>query len=360
MSILDKIKKNSSVKESAILSKSKFFTNKDMITTSVPIINVALSGKLDGGLTPGLTMWAGPSKHFKTAFSLLMAKSYLDKYKDAALLFYDSEFGTPQSYFDSFGIDTNRVLHTPLTDIEQLKHDVMQQLTQLERGDKLIIVIDSIGNLASKKEVDDAVEGKSVADMSRAKQVKSLFRMVTPHLNLKDIPMVVVNHTYMEIGMFPKAIVGGGTGSYYSADNIFIIGRQQEKEGTEVVGYNFIINVEKSRYVKEKSKIPVTVSFDGGISRWSGLLDIAIESGHVIKPSNGWYSKVDKDTGEVEDKKYRIKDTDTKDFWMSIITSKSFQTYVEEKYRVASAEIMQGGEEDLFDDVITMNGTEDA
>ena len=297
MSTLDKIKKNSSVKESAILSKSKFFTNKDMITTSVPIINVALSGKLDGGLTPGLTMWAGPSKHFKTAFSLLMAKSYLDKYKDAALLFYDSEFGTPQSYFDSFGIDTNRVLHTPLTDIEQLKHDIMQQLTQLERGDKLIIVIDSIGNLASKKEVDDAVEGKSVADMSRAKQVKSLFRMVTPHLNLKDIPMVVVNHTYMEIGMFPKAIVGGGTGSYYSADNIFIIGRQQEKEGTEVVGYNFIINVEKSRYVKEKSKIPVTVSFDGGISRWSGLLDIAIESGHVIKPSNGWYSKVDKDTG---------------------------------------------------------------
>ena len=360
MSTLDKIKKNSSVKESAILSKSKFFTNKDMITTSVPIINVALSGKLDGGLTPGLTMWAGPSKHFKTAFSLLMAKSYLDKYKDAALLFYDSEFGTPQSYFDSFGIDTNRVLHTPLTDIEQLKHDIMQQLTQLERGDKLIIVVDSIGNLASKKEVDDAVEGKSVADMSRAKQVKSLFRMVTPHLNLKDIPMVVVNHTYMEIGMFPKAIVGGGTGSYYSADNIFIIGRQQEKEGTEVVGYNFIINVEKSRYVKEKSKIPVTVSFDGGISRWSGLLDIAIESGHVIKPSNGWYSKVDKETGEIEEKKYRLKDTDTKDFWMSIITSKSFQTYVEEKYRVAAAEIMQGGEEDLFDDVITMNGTEDA
>jgi len=289
-----------------------------------------------------------------------MAKSYLDKYKDAALLFYDSEFGTPQSYFDSFGIDTNRVLHTPLTDIEQLKHDIMQQLTQLERGDKLIVVIDSIGNLASKKEVDDAVEGKSVADMSRAKQVKSLFRMVTPHLNLKDIPMVVVNHTYMEIGMFPKAIVGGGTGSYYSADNIFIIGRQQEKEGTEVVGYNFIINVEKSRYVKEKSKIPVTVSFDGGISRWSGLLDIAVESGHVIKPSNGWYSKVDKETGEVEEKKYRLKDTDTKDFWLPIITSKSFQTYVEEKYRVSAAEIMQGGEEDLFDDVITMNGTENA
>ena len=152
-SILDKIKKNSTIKDSAILSESKFFKKKDMIPTSVPIINVALSGRLDGGLTPGITMWAGPSKHFKTAFSLLMAKSYMDKYEDAALLFYDSEFGTPQSYFDTFGIDTKRVVHTPLTDVEQLKFDIMQQLSNVERGDHLIIVIDSIGNLASKKEV---------------------------------------------------------------------------------------------------------------------------------------------------------------------------------------------------------------
>jgi len=354
MSILDKIKKNSSIKDSAILAKSKFFNEKDMIPTAVPIINVALSGKLDGGLTPGLTMWAGPSKHFKTAFSLLMAKSYLDKYEDAALLFYDSEFGTPQSYFDSFGINTERVLHTPLTDIEQLKFDIMQQLTQLDRGDKLIIVIDSIGNLASKKEVEDALAEKSVADMSRAKQVKSLFRMVTPHLSLKDIPMIVVNHTYMEIGMFPKAIVGGGTGSYYSADNIFIIGRQQEKDGTEVTGYNFIINVEKSRYVKEKSKIPVSVSFDGGISTWSGLLDLAIESKHVVKPKNGWYQRVDSD-GVIEEKNYREKDTDTKDFWMPILKQKSFRDFIENKYRVASGEIMTSNIDETFD-VATMNG----
>jgi len=338
-SILDKIKKNSTIKDSAILSESKFFKKKDMIPTSVPIINVALSGRLDGGLTPGITMWAGPSKHFKTAFSLLMAKSYMDKYEDAALLFYDSEFGTPQSYFDTFGIDTKRVVHTPLTDVEQLKFDIMQQLQNVDRGDHLIIVIDSIGNLASKKEVEDALEGKSAADMTRAKQMKSLFRMVTPHLNLKDIPLVVVNHTYMEIGMFPKAIVGGGTGAMYSADNVYILGRQQEKEGTEIVGYNFIINVEKSRYVKEKSKIPVSVSFDGGLSKWSGLLDLALESKHVVKPSNGWYSKCDPTTGEVEDKKYRIKETDSKDFWLPILTSKTFYDFIKSKYSIG-----QGGQ----------------
>jgi len=340
MRILQKLKSNSTIKESEVLAKSKFFTKKDMIQTSVPIINVALSGKLDGGLTPGLTMFAGPSKHFKTAFSLLTARAYLDKYPDAALLFYDSEFGTPQSYFNSFGIDTNRVLHTPITDIEQLKFDIMQQITNIARGDHVIIVIDSIGNVASKKEVEDALDGKSVADMTRAKQLKSLFRMVTPHLTIKDIPMVVVNHIYMEQGLYPKAIVGGGTGSYYSADNIFIIGRQQEKDGTEITGYNFIINVEKSRYVKEKAKIPVSVSFDGGISKWSGLLDVALESGHVIKPSNGWYSKVNVETGEVEDKKYRVKDTDTKDFWLPILTSKSFNEFIQKKYQISYGDII--------------------
>lgn len=339
MSLLDKLRKNSTIKDTDILSSSKFFTKKDMIPTQIPAINVALSGRLDGGLTPGLTMWAGPSKHFKTAFSLLMAKSYLDKYPDSVMLFYDSEFGTPQSYFDSFGIDTARVVHTPITDIEQLKFDVMAQIQQITREDHVIIVIDSIGNLASKKEVEDALEGKSAADMTRAKQIKSLFRMVTPHLTIKDIPMVVVNHTYKTLELYAKDVVGGGTGSYYSADNIYILGRQQEKDGTDVIGYNFIINVEKSRHVKEKSKIPVNVTFEGGISTWSGLLDMALLSGHVVKPSNGWYSRVNAD-GVVEDQKFRLKDTDTKEFWTPIIQMKEFRDWVKDTYQVASGAIM--------------------
>ena len=262
MSIMDKLKKNSKIKTTEVLSDSKFFAEKDMVQTDVPMINVALSGSVDGGLTPGMTVLAGPSKHFKTSFALLMAASYMKKYPDAVMLFYDSEFGSPQSYFQQFNIDTDRVLHTPIVNVEELKFDLVGQLENLDRGDRVIIVIDSIGNLASKKEMEDALNEKSVADMSRAKALKGLFRMTTPYLTMKDIPLLAVNHTYMEIGLFPKAIVGGGTGIYYSADNIWIIGRQQEKKGTDIIGYNFVINVEKSRYVKEKSKIPISVTWD--------------------------------------------------------------------------------------------------
>ncbi len=344
MSILDKIKKNSTIKDTAILSKSKFFHKKDMIQTSVPALNIALAGSLSGGLTPGLTTIAGPSRHFKTLFSLIMAKSYLDKYPESALLFYDSEFGTPQAYFASVGIDLDRVMHTPIKNVEELKFDLSTQVDGLTHDDKVIIIVDSVGNLASKKEVDDALDGKSTADMTRAKQLKSLFRIVTPTLTINDIPLIVINHTYKTLELYAKDVVSGGTGSMYSSDTVWIIGRQQEKEGSELLGYNFVINIEKSRFVKEKSKIPITVKFDGGISKWTGLLDMAEESGHIVKTKIGngtAYSKVDIDTGEVEEKKYRTKDTDTADFWISIVTSKSFQDWIIQKYQVSHGNLLE-------------------
>lgn len=338
MSIMDKLKKNSKVKETSILSDSKFFTEKDMVATDVPMINVALSGSVDGGLAPGLTVLAGPSKHFKTSFGLIMASAYLKKYKDAVLLFYDSEFGSPQAYFEQFGIDTSRVLHTPITNVEELKFDIISQLENIDRSDKVIIMIDSVGNLASKKELEDAINEKSVADMSRAKALKGLFRMCTPYLNMKDIPMIAVNHTYMEIGLFPKAVVSGGTGIYYSADNIWILGRQQDKVGTEIKGYHFVINVEKSRYVREKSKIPISVSWDGGVQSHSGLLDVALSGNYVAKPSNGWYCRVDRETGELVDPKVREKDTLEPSFWEPIFEETDFTSYVKEKFAIGGRE----------------------
>ena len=334
MSVMDKLKKNSKIKTSDILADSVFFSEKEMTATAVPMINVALSGDPDGGLSPGLTVLAGPSKHFKTSFALLMAGAYLKEHSDAVLLFYDSEFGSPQSYFESFGIDTQRVLHTPITDVEQLKFDIVGQLENLDRNDKVIVVIDSIGNLASKKELEDALNEKSVADMSRAKALKGLFRMVTPYLAMKNIPLLAVNHTYQEIGLFPKAIVSGGTGIYYSADNIWIIGRQQQKTGTEIKGYNFVINVEKSRFVKEKSKIPITVTWEGGIAPYSGLLDVALAGGYVQKPNVGWYCRVDMETGELVQPKVREKDTLNENFWKPIFETTNFKEFLIGHYQI--------------------------
>lgn len=352
MSLMDKLINNSTIKLTSAIGDSKVFGKKEMAQTSVPMINVALSGRVDGGLVPGLLMLAGPSKHFKSAFALLMAAAYQKKYPDAVVLFYDSEFGTPQAYFESFGINMEQVVHTPITDVEQLKFDIMKQLESIDKKDRVVVVIDSIGNLASKKEVEDAMNEKSVADMSRAKQMKSLFRMVTPHLNLKDIPLIAVNHTYKEIGLYPKDIVSGGTGAYYSADAIWIIGRQQEKDGTEIAGYNFVINIEKSRHVREKSKIPIMVTFEGGIMKWSGLMEVAEKGGYLRKPKVGWYEPIDPVTGEVlSEKLMRAKDIiNNGEFWKMMFNKTDFANYIKMQYTMGTKSLMNEDEQAIETD----------
>jgi hypothetical protein len=165
--------------------------------------------------------------------------------------------------------------------------------------------------------------------------------MITPFLTLKDIPLLAVNHTYQTQEMFSKAVVSGGTGVMYSANDVWIIGRRQDKTGTEVQGYHFIINIEKSRFVKEKSKIPISVSWNGGIEKWSGLLDLALETGYVVKPKNGWYMAMNPATKEELSGNLRAAQTMTEEFWTKIFDKTDFEKAIEKRYKVAHVSMLE-------------------
>lgn len=327
------------------LSESDIFKQRAMVPTPVPMVNVLLSGDVDGGIQSGVTMIAGPSKHFKTGFALLLAKSYLDFYPDSVLVFFDSEFGSPQSYFETFGIDIKRVAHYPVTEVEELRHQMSVVLDRVTKGDRIFVIVDSIGNLASRKEVQDALEGNDKADMTRAKVLKSLFRVVSAKCVMKDIPMVAINHTYKEQSMFPKDIVSGGTGAYYNSSDIWIVGRQQEKDDKELAGFNYVINVEKSRLVKEKSRIPITVLFKEGIKRYSGFLDLAIEGGYVKKfKSKTMVYQMEADPNQ---KQYTLDEIENdEDAWNFLFKETDFKAFIRNKYALASGSILGDKNED--------------
>lgn len=339
MSILDKMKKAGTIK-SVSLKDSDVFNEKDNIPTSVPIINIALSAKIDSGLSSGLTFIAGPSRNFKSLLGLLLVSSYLNKYEDSVCLFYDTEFGITQDYVKSTGINIDKVIHIPIVNVEELKFDITNRLDKIERGDKVIIFIDSIGNLASKKEIDDALEEKTAADMTRAKVLKSLWRIVTPHLTIKDIPAIVINHVYKEMSLYPRDIMSGGTGGMLSANQVLFISKAQEKSGSDLIGYNFTLIAEKSRFVKEKSRFTFTVTWDKGIEKYSGLMDLALEAEFVDNSTRGWYSKIDRKTGEITGKK-RLADTMNSDFWDSILNDKDFQEFINKKFSVSYGNLLE-------------------
>lgn len=345
--LMARLLKNSTAKYTAILSESVMFNNKDIIPTDIPIFNIAFSGMIDGGIASGLTLLAGPSKSFKSLSALVCVKAYLDKYPEAICILYDSEGGMTPDMLRGQGVDPARVLHVPIDHLEMLKFDLVKQLAEIERGDKVIFVIDSIGNTASLKELTDALDEKSVAEMQRAKTIKALFRMVTPSLVNKDVPCITICHTYSTMEMFSKQIISGGSGLIYSANQAFIIGKAQEKDGTDLTGWNFTLNVEKSRFVREKSKLKFQVLYGSGIQKYSGMLDMAIELGVVNSPSSGWYCKVDGD-GVIEDKRYRKKDIiNSSEFWDPIITSERFKTLVQRRYMLTAPDPILDNDIDL-------------
>lgn len=350
--LLKKLLANSPTKHASIMSESVFFNKKDIIPTDYPVLNIALSGEVDGGLTSGLILIAGVSGTYKTLASLICVRSYLNKYDDAICVLLDSEGGITPSYLEAQGIDPSRVLHVPIEHLEMLKFEMVKQLKEINRGDKVIFMIDSIGNTGSLAELQNALDEKSTVDLQRARVIKGIMRMITPSLVAKDIPCVCIAHTYEEMGLtYKKQIISGGQGLRYSSNLAFIFSKAQEKGSDgELDGWNYTITVDKSRFVREKSKLSFQVLYETGIQKYSGLMDIAIDLGRVVKPNSGWYSRVD-DDGVVESKKWRLKDTNTAEFWDMLLNSTSFKSSVSDRYKLGHLEKMRIEDtEDFMDD----------
>lgn len=205
------LKSGSKGVNSSMLESSVIFNDTNTVSrTKLPILNIALQGDVVGGLPSGLITVAGPSKHFKSNLSLLMVGAYMKKYPDAICVFYDNEFGITKAMFRSMDIDISRLIHVPIRNVEDLKFDMVNKLKDLEREDHVIFLLDSMGNLASKKELEDAENEKSVADMSRAKALKSFYRMITPDLTIKDIPFIQIAHVYDTQEFISKTVISGG------------------------------------------------------------------------------------------------------------------------------------------------------
>ena len=336
--LISRIIKASGNEHADTLEKSEIINNKDFFSTSIPAINIAMGGELTGGMSPGVLQIVGESKSFKTLFMLILAKAYMDKYPESVFVLFDSEFGASKAYFDSLGIDSNRVAHQPISTVEDLRGQVNKILAEVKRGEKIFFGVDSIGLLASNKEVNDAISGNEAADMTRAKALNSFFRTIVSQLPVLDVPMVIVNHSYDSIGGFiPTKTVKGGKGGYLAANDIWMITRAVDREkggDKELLGYKFTIWIEKSRVVKEKSSIPVMVSFDGGVNKYSGIADLA-EEGRFIEYTNKAKGLFSFAGGEAKN------EAECHAFLDKLLVAPEFAKFVRDTYKQAGKQLIQ-------------------
>jgi RecA/RadA recombinase len=262
------------------------------IDTGSHIFNALLSGSLYGGLPSNkITAIAGESATGKTFFALGMVKQFLEDNKDAAVIYFESESAISKDMIESRGIDSSRVVIVPVVTVQEFRNQAISILdkyaeTPKEKRPPMMFCLDSLGMLSTTKEIEDTAEGKETKDMTRAQITKGAFRVLTLKLGRVGVPMIVTNHTYDVIGsMFPQKEMGGGSGLKYAASSIIYLSKRKEKEGTEIVGNIIHCKNAKSRLTVENRVVDVRLSYDKGLDRYYGLLDMALAFGVFEKSS---------------------------------------------------------------------------
>ena len=255
------------------------------IDTGSYIFNALVSGDINRGIPSNkITALAGESATGKTFFALGMVQKFLEDNPEGNVVYFESESALTQEMLEERGIDTNRILLVPVTTIEEFRTQAVNIIDGFEKqrkGDeKLFFVLDSLGMLSTIKETEDIGSGKNVRDMTKAQVIKGTFRVLTLKLGKVGIPMIVTNHTYDVIGsMFPQKEMGGGSGLKYAASSIIYLSKKKEKDGTEIIGNIIHCKNHKSRLTVENKMVDVRLTYDKGLDRYYGLLDLALKYG---------------------------------------------------------------------------------
>ena len=256
------------------------------IDTGSYIFNALLSGSIYGGIPSNkILALAGESATGKTFFLMGIVKNFLDSNPNAQVVYFESESAITSQMVLDRGIDPERITIAPVTTVQQFRTDAIKTLDYYMATDEserppLFLCLDSLGMLSTTKEVEDTADGKETRDMTRAQVLKAAFRVLTLKLGRAKVPMVVTNHTYDVVGsMFPQKEMGGGSGLKYAASSIIYLSKKKDKDGTEVVGNIIHCKNQKSRLTVENKMVDVRLSYDKGLDRYYGLLELAEKAG---------------------------------------------------------------------------------
>jgi len=269
------------------------------IDTGSYVFNALLSGSIHGGLPANkITALAGESATGKTFFLMGIVKNFLDANPKSGVVYFESESAITKQMVIDRGIDPERMVIVPVTTVQEFRTQSLRILDRYMQEDvnvrrPLFLCLDSLGMLSTTKEVEDTADGKETRDMTRAQVLKAAFRVLTLKLGKAKVPMVVTNHTYDSMGsMFPTKEMGGGSGLKYAASSIIFLSKKKEKDGTEVIGNIVQCKNHKSRLTIENKMVDVRLSYEKGLDKYYGLLDIA-EKYNIFKKVSTRYELPD-------------------------------------------------------------------
>jgi RecA/RadA recombinase len=290
--------------DAAFLDENSLSTVNEWIDTGCMALNAIISGSLYGGIPVGrITGFAGPQACGKTLMvNKIMANA---QKKGMHVVYFDTENALDKDTAENLGCDPSKIKHCPIEIIEECRNQMVKFLkTVVEKGlqGKVIIAIDSLGNLISAREAKIIEDGKDSADMgARAVSLKSMLRAITHAAAKANCPIIFTNHTYDNPGALYPTLVksqSGGSGPLYMSSVLVQMATKQErvsrsdnKNATDDVtplskdvnGLTMRALTTKNRFIPPFLECEMYLNFRSGISKYSGLLEMAEGYGVIHK-----------------------------------------------------------------------------
>ena len=241
-------------------------------------LNALTSGSMYGGVPSNkITCFAGSEAVGKTFITLSIAKNFLDQDKKNLVIYFESEGALTKDMIEERGLDIDRIGLFPVATVEEFRTQCVRIIENSGKNEgKMMIFLDSLGNLSTMKEMGDVAGGSDKRDMTRPGMIRGTFRTLSLMLSKHNIPLIITNHTYDAIGsMFPKKEISGGGGIKYAASTIVTLARRKHKDGTEVIGNIIKAKLVKGRMTKEESVIEMMLDYEKGLDKYYGLVSIA-------------------------------------------------------------------------------------
>ena len=263
------------------------------IDTGSYALNALFSGSIYGGVPNNkITALARESARGKTYFAFGLVRRFLETNEGGGVVYFDTESAVTADMMEQRQIDINRVIKSEPDTIQKFRHTVLTILDNytaqdVEERRPMMLVLDSLGQLSSTKEMEDSIAGEETRDMTKAQLLKATFRVLNLRLAKAGVPLIVCNHVYEKVGSYvPMKVASGGSGLTYSASTIAMLTKKKEREGTDVIGNIIKAKMHKSRLSRENKEVEVLLTYDKGLDRYYGLIDLAIEAKILKKSGN--------------------------------------------------------------------------
>jgi RecA/RadA recombinase len=270
------------------------------LDTGCYALNAVLSGSIYGGIANNKVIaLAGDSGVGKTYLALGIIRAFLENNPEGEVVYFESEAAVTSDMIKNRKIDAKRIAIVGVTTVEEFRNQCIKVVDEYlkmsidERKAKpLLLILDSLGMLSTSKEMADTAEGKETADMTRARVIKSVFRVLTLKLGKAGVPLLLTNHVYNSMKAYAPKQQSGGTGLKYAASTIVMLSKSKEKEGDAVVGNVLHAKIDKGRQTKENSQVDLLLRYDSGLNKYYGLLDLAAKY-NIFKKVSTRYEMLD-------------------------------------------------------------------